>query len=49
MFNIPLYYISWKNVVKANLELSDWLFTKIAVTTERIELRSPMRAHFIAF
>ena len=49
MFNIPLYHISWKNMVQVSFEPSDWLFTKTAVTFERIEIWSHMRAHFLAF
>ena len=47
--NMHLYHVSWKNTLQVNFERSDWLFTKIAPIFERIELRSRMRAHFLAF
>ena len=34
-----------KSTVQVNFELSDWMFTKIAISLERIELRSHTRAH----
>ena len=37
-FYLDSHYISWKIMDQVNLELSDWLFTKIVITFERIEL-----------
>ena len=47
-FNMLLYDIFLENMLQADFEPSDWLFTQIALISERNGLWGHMRAHFIA-